>query len=153
MKQIQLFFTTFTSIFFYLTLLLYLFKPDYFRNFLLSLLPMLFGVWIVGFLLTYVYYEKIQQKYDLSKTEMILSDFTGHLLPVIITLIILYKHRKNYYILWWIIFVYLGLFLLYLLVNQISYKKFWEIYPGIPKYIVALGFISTFVIYFIAIEN
>ena len=147
MKHIQLFFTTFTSIFFYFILVLYLFKPDYFRNFLLSLFPLLFGVWLVGFLLTYVYYEKIQQKYNLSNTEMILSDFFGHLLPVIIILIILYKHRKNYHILWWIIFVYLGLFLLYLLVNRISYKKFWEIYPGIPGYVMVIGLIFTIIIY------
>ena len=147
MKQLQLFFTTFTSILFYIVFILYLIYPTYFREFLLSLFPMLVGVWIVGFLLTYIYYKQIQKKYNLSNAEMIIGDFFGHLLPIIISLIILYKDNRYYHIPWWSGFVYIGLFLFYLILNEISYKKFWRIYPGIPAYTIILGMGSTLVLY------
>lgn len=150
MRQIQhflQFFTTFTSVVFYFVFLLYLFNPDFFREFLLSLFPLFFGVGIVGFLHTYIYYQKSQQKYNLSTAEMILVDFFCHLLPVIILFIILYRYKNHYHIPWWILIVYLGLILVYILINKISYRKFWKIYPGLPGYVIVLGFVSTLGLY------
>ena len=137
------FFSTFTSVIFYFIFLIYLINPDFFREFLLALFPLLFGVWIVGFLLTYVYYQKIQTKYNLSTTEMVLGDFFSHLLTVIILFIILYTYKKHYHIPWWILIVYLGLILIYILIN----RKFWKIYPGIPAYVMVLGLVGTLALY------